>query len=62
MNQEYVIFNLGDIVKFKTEDGTTLIGEIVNVYIVPKPYDLVDINVSGVIYYGIQTDNCTLVE
>lgn len=50
--------NLGDSVKFKTEDGTTLIGTIVNIYVVPKDYNLVDIDVSGVIYYGISTEVC----
>ena len=53
--------NLGDVVSFEN-NGETLTGTIVNIYVVPKDYNLVDIDVSGVIYYGIQTDSCTLVE
>ncbi len=52
---------LGDQVTFKV-DNQTLTGTIVNIYIVPKDYNLVDISVNGVVYYGIQTDECTLVE
>jgi hypothetical protein len=52
--------NLGDRVSFDFNDET-LTGTIVNIYVVPKDYNLVDIDVDGVIYYGIQTDNCTLV-
>ena len=53
--------NLGDIVQFQV-NNQTLTGTIVNVYIVPKDYNLVDIDVSGTIYKGIQTDTLTLVE
>ena len=52
--------NLGDVVTF-TNNGESLTGTIVNVYIVPKDYNLVDIDVDGTIYKGIQTDTCTLV-
>lgn len=51
--------NLGDVVAFNI-DGQTLTGTIVNIYVVPKDYNLVDINVDGVIYKGIQTDELTL--
>lgn len=54
--------DLGDIVTFKDENGNTLTGTIVNIYIVPKDYNLVDINVDGVIYKGIETNTLTLVE
>lgn len=53
--------NLGDTVTF-TYDGETLTGTIVNIYVVPKDYNLVDIDVSGTIYKGIQTDTLTLVQ
>ena len=53
--------NLGDIVTFQV-DGETLTGTIVNIYVVPKDYNLVDIDVSGTIYKGIQTDTLTLVQ
>lgn len=53
--------NLGDIVQFKI-NNETLTGTIVNVYIVPKDYNLVDIDVEGTIYKGIETNACTLVE
>lgn len=53
--------NLGDIVQFQV-DNETLTGTIVNIYVVPKDYNLVDIDVSGTIYKGIQTDTLTLVE
>lgn len=53
--------NLGDIVTFKVDDET-LTGTIVNVYVVPKDYNLVDIDVDGTIYKGIESDTCTLVE
>lgn len=52
--------NLGDVVQFQV-DGQTLTGTIVNIYVVPKDYNLVDIDVDGVIYKGIETDTCTLV-
>lgn len=54
--------NLGDTVTFQV-DGETLTGTIVNIYVVPKDYNLVDIiDVSGTIYKGIQTDTLTLVQ
>lgn len=51
--------NLGDVVTFNV-DGQTLTGTIVNIYVVPKDYNLVDIDVDGVIYKGIQTDELTI--
>lgn len=54
--------NLGDVVTFEDEEGNTLTGTIVCIYAVPKDYDLVDINVNGVTYFGISTENCTKVE
>jgi hypothetical protein len=53
--------NLGDEVIFKV-NGETLTGTIVNIYVVPKDYNLVDINVDGTIYKGIETNTLTLVE
>lgn len=50
--------NVGDRVKFQTEDGVWLEGTIVNVYVVPKDYNLVDIDVDGIIHYGIETEAC----
>ena len=52
--------NLGDIVTFKV-NGESLTGTIVNIYVVPKDYNLVDIDVAGVIYKGFQTDEIILV-
>ena len=46
---------LGELVKFN-HDGETLEGTIVNIYAVPKDYDLVDIEVDGEIYHGISTE------
>ena len=51
--------DLGDIVTFKDENGNTLTGTIVNIYIVPKDYNLVDINVDGVIYHIFGKWCCT---
>lgn len=51
--------NLGDVVTFNV-DGQSLTGTIVNIYVVPKDYNLVDIDVDGVIYKGIQTDELTI--
>lgn len=49
--------NLGDTVTF-TYEGQTLTGVIVNIYVVPKDYNLVDIDVNGIIYKGIETSVC----
>lgn len=46
--------NLGDRVTFIYENQT-ITGTIVNIYVVPKDYNLVDIYVDGVVYYGIET-------
>ncbi len=55
--------NLGDNVQFKV-NNQTLTGSIVNIYAVPKDYDLVDIAVNTNddirIYYGIPTNEVTL--
>ena len=53
--------DLGDVVTF-TYEGQALTGTIVNIYIVPKDYNLVDIDVEGTIYKGIETDTLTLVK
>lgn len=50
--------NIGDKVKF-TNGGLTLTGVIVNMYAVPKDYDLIDVKLDGVgetIIYGLRTD------
>ena len=52
--------NLGDEVTFKV-NGETLTGTIVNIYVVPKDYNIVDIDVAGVIYKGFRTDEISLV-
>lgn len=49
------LYQLGDQVTF-TKGGATLTGYIVNIYAVPKEFDLIDVIVDGVIYYGIKTD------
>jgi len=49
------LYQLGDEVTF-TKDGKTLTGYIVNIYAVPKDFDIIDVMVDGVIYYGIKTD------
>lgn len=51
---------LGQWVRFQV-DNEWLEGVIVNIYVVPKDYNLVDIDVNGTIYRGIQTDTLTLV-
>lgn len=51
---------LGDRVTFKV-NNETLTGIIVNIYVVPKDYNLVDVDVNGTIYYGIETSEVSLI-
>ena len=52
---------LGDIVTFKVDDQI-LTGTIVSLYAMQKNPDLMDINVDGITYFGISTDQIIMDE
>ena len=51
---------IGDIIQVKI-NNKLVTGEIVNIYVVPKDYNLVDILVDGQIIYGVSTENAQVV-